>query len=334
MMLPPTLGGFARPCLFAGLLALSLSGAQDVTGYQLRRGPSFAWSERSQPVPFHVANRPDNLLTVNELVAEARASIQTWTDEPTVGLTAAYAGLTNLRPFDFFDNTNTVGFTSREHFAELGVSRTTLAVTAWLVQESTGAIVESDIVVNPAYNWSADPGDTLWDIRSNLVHEFGHFMGLGHSGVGREDDRILVGSAIMWPYTFGRGATTGRTLTYDDVHGASVLYPVAGAPAGGIRGTVVDANRMRVAHAHVSVYEPTRDLLTGVWADRNGDFEVARLPPGNYLVRLNPIPDEHPALAYGFRVDDVDRDFRVTIAPRFVAVHPNRLTEVVVEVKR
>ncbi len=328
--------GFARLCLLVGpfALLLPLAGPPDATGYHLQRGRAFFWPESSRPVPFHVANVPDNLLTVAEVVAEARASISTWTDQPTVALTATYAGLTNLRPFDFFDNTNTVGFTSASHFAELGVSRTTLAVTGWLVHEETGAIVESDIVVNPAYNWSADPDENLWDMRSNLVHEFGHFIGLGHSGVGRETDEILVGSAIMWPYTFGRGATTGRNLTDDDIHGASVLYPVAGAPSGGIRGTVVDATGMRVAHAHLSVYEPTRDLLTGAWADRNGDFEVARLPPGDYLVRLNPIPDEHPALAYTFHVDDVDRDFRVTIVPRFVPVHANRMTEVNVEVKR
>ncbi len=331
-----TLRRLARPVGLAVPLgfALTPAGPPDATGYQLQEGPEFRWAEGSQPT-FHVTNRRDNLLSVEELVAETRAAVETWAREPGATFRANYGGLTNLRPFDFFDSTNTVGFTTDEHFAELGVSRVTLAVTSWLVDESTGEIVESDVLVNAAYNWADDPRDDLWDARSMLVHEFGHFMGLGHSGVGREDDDgLLAGSAIMWPYSFGRGATRGRTLTYDDRHGASVLYPAAGAPSGGVRGTVVDGTGARVAHAHVSVYEPIQELLTGAWADRNGDFEVERLPPGSYLVRANPMPDEHSGLAYGFAFHEVDRDFRAAFLPRFVAVRAGQTARANVEVRR
>ncbi len=332
----PRPGGFLRPSLFAALLAVSLplAGTPQATGYHFWRDIDFVWAEESWPIRFWVSNRADNLLTVEELVEEARAAMDVWTNDPRVAATSAYAGITNLRPFDFFDSTNTVGFTTDSHFAELGISRTTLAVTSWLVEEETGQIVESDILVNAAFNWSNDPGDNLWDVRSMLVHEFGHFLGLGHSGVGRQEDELLVGSAVMWPYTFGRGSTAGRTLTDDDIQGASVLYPTAEAENGGIRGVIVDGNGTRVGHAHVSAYEPTRDLLIGVWADRHGHFDLARLPSGSYIVRVNPMPDEHPALAYQFHVDDVDRDFAVTIAPRFVTIRSGVVTEINIEVTR
>ncbi len=303
-------------------------------GYQFLDPPHFVWPADLGAVPYWVANRGDNWMSVEEVVAETRAAFSTWEAPSEIGFAATYQGLTNLRPFDFFDFTNTLGFTTPEHFLELGVTRTTLAVTSWLVDLDTGEIAESDIVVNPAYNWTDTPETGGWDYRSLMVHEIGHFLGLGHSNVGRySEDELLPGSAVMWPFSFGPGTTVGRALTADDIAGASVLYPGPGALTGRIAGTVTRGGA-GVAHAHVVAFEPVRGHTVGAWADENGRYEIGGLVEGRYVLRANPLPESHAASRYFFDAEAVDADFRVTVVPRLVIVRRGGVTEVPIEVHR
>ncbi|MCY4626067.1 MAG: hypothetical protein OXE58_00690 [Acidobacteria bacterium] len=303
------------------------------SGYQLVRGRSFVWPSEQRPVPYWVANVPDNWMTVDQVVAETRAAFDTWAAPEQVGVSFSYQGKTNLRPFDFFDRTNTVGFSTREHMAELGLSEVTLAVTSWLADMETGAIAEADILVNPAYTWTDIPDSGFWDYRTSLIHEAGHFMGLGHSGVGRQSAvGLAAGSAVMWPYTFGRGNSLGRTLTADDITGASVLYPSASTPSGQIYGEVRHASGEAVAYAHVVAYEPLVDLTVGAWADGEGNYEIAGLPDGVYVLRANPIPANHSDGAYFFPFGRVARNFSATVHPRLVVISGAGATEARIEV--
>ncbi len=316
------------------VLAVAMSpGAPTVSGYQLVRGPDFVWAPERRPVGYWVANTDSTWLTADEVVAETRAAFDTWQESEAMGLSLSYRGKTNQRPFDFFDGTNTVGFSTREHMARLGLSEVTLAVTSWVSAIGREVIAESDILVNPAYAWTNVVGSGFWDLRSTLVHEAGHFLGLGHSGVGRvAEGGLLEGSSVMWPYTFGRGASLGRTLTADDVTGAAVLYPGPDAPTGRIHGTVHRVSGERVRYAHVVAYEPIRDHTVGAWADGEGNYEIARLPDGQYLLRVNPIPAHHTDGAYFFPYGQTDRDFSVTVVARLVAVSGGQATEINIEV--
>ena len=315
--------------------ALPLGGPPPASGYQFLRGPEFVWPSGSHPLRYWVADRPDNWMDVDEVVAETRAAFDTWEAPPQVGFSFSYQGKTGLRPFDFFDATNTIGFSTREHLAELGLSETTLGVTSWLIDGRTGAIAESDILVNPAYNWTDTPERGGWDYRSLIVHEIGHFIGLGHSNVGRySGDALLKGTAVMWPFSFGPAMTVGRTLTADDIAGASVLYPGPSANTGRIAGAVLRSNGDRVAFAHVVAFEPTQGHTVGAWANGNGDYEIGGLFEGRYVLRVNPLPDEHAASRYFFREREVDTDFRVTVLPRFVIVSRNGVAEVDIEVSQ
>ena len=56
------------------------------------------------------------------------------------------------------------------------------------------------------------------------------------------------------------------------------------------------------------------DVLLGQQRDRN-DPAVARLPPGPYVIRVEPIDDADPE---SFFSTEIDSDFRVTYAPRMV----------------
>ena len=315
-------------------LAVALSlGAPTASGYQLIRGPDFVWAPELRPVGYWVANAGNHWLTADQVVTETRAAFDTWQESEQIGLSFSYRGKTNQRPFDFFDGTNTVGFSTRERMSQLGLSEVTLAVTSWVSVIGRGVIAEADILVNPAYNWTNVVDSGFWDLRATLVHEAGHFLGLGHSGVGRIGDQGLVeGSSVMWPYTFGRGTSLGRTLTHDDLTGAAVLYPGPDAPTGRIGGIVHRASGKRVRHAHVVAFEPLRDLTVGAWADGEGNYEIAGLPDGQYLLRVNPIPSHHSDGVYFFPYGRTDRNFSVTVVRHLVLVSGGQATEINIEV--
>lgn len=315
-------------------LALSL-GIPAASGYQLIRGKGFVWAAGLRPVGYWVANVPDNGMSVDEVVAETRAAFDIWSAPDEVGLSFSYRGKTNQRPFDFFDSTNTVGFTSRERMGELGLSEATLAVTSWLTIIETGVIAESDILVNPAYNWTDAPDLGGWDYRSTMIHEAGHFLGLGHSGVGRQSEGSLIaGSSVMWPFGFGNGTALGRELAADDTTGASILYPGPAAKSGAIQGVVRRTSGETVRYPHVVAYAPLLDHTVGGWGDEEGRYEIAGLPDGNYVLRVNPIPEGHGAHAYFFPFGAVDTDFSVTVHPQLVVVSDGQATEVNLEVSQ
>ena len=314
-------------------LGIPLGVPPSASGYQLLEGTGFTWPS-DRPARYWVTDRAGGGLSVDQIVAETRAAFDTWEAPPEIGLSFSYQGRTGQLPFHFFDVTNTVGLATPEHRSALGISETTLAVTSWLTDYRTGALIESDILVNPAFHWTDTPEQGGWDYRSVIVHESGHFLGLGHSNVGREGgDGILPGTAVMWPFSFGPGTSGGRTLTDDDIAGASVLYPGPAAHGGRIRGAVVRANGEPVSFAHVVAYEPSRDHLVGAWGDADGRYEIGGLPGGRYVLRVNPLPDEHAPRHYFFEEQQVDADFRTTVLPRLVVVPAGGVTEVNIEVK-
>ena len=315
-------------------LALSL-GIPAASGYQLIRGRSFVWAAGLRPVGYWVANVSDDGMTVEDVVEETRAAFDAWSAPDEVGLAFSYRGKTNQRPFDFFDSTNTVGFIARERLGELGLSDATLAVTSWLTIIETGEIAESDILVNPAYNWTDTPERGGWDYRSMMTHEAGHFLGLGHSGVGRQSEGSLIaGSSVMWPFGFGSGTALGRDLTADDITGASLLYPGPAANTGAIRGVVRRPSGEVVRYPHVVAYAPLLDHTVGGWGDDEGRYEIAGLPDGNYVLRVNPIPESHGEHAFFFPFGAADTDFSVTVHPQLVVVADGQATEVNLEVSQ
>jgi hypothetical protein len=66
------------------------------------------------------------------------------------------------------------------------------------------------------WTWDDGPGtiSNRWDIQGIMTHEYGHAIGLGHSG---------VGGATMWP-SVGAGQTGIRSISADDITGVQCVY--------------------------------------------------------------------------------------------------------------
>src|SRR6185503_193085 len=82
------------------------------------------------------------------------------------------------------------------------------------------------------WTWADGPGTVLgrWDIQSVMCHEYGHALGMGHSGVGQ---------ATMAP-SVSLGNTGPRSIHPDDVSGIQCVYGVASVTKATIVGTSAD----------------------------------------------------------------------------------------------
>ena len=86
--------------------------------------------------------------------------------------------------------------------------------------------VESDLVWNAKDHAPSPTGEPFFiDLQSTMAHEFGHHLGLDHTGLpggASSGCGPLVPSATMWAFATD-GDTTGRNLHPEDVIGVTVF---------------------------------------------------------------------------------------------------------------
>lgn len=193
--------------------------------------PALAWSpiDGSRPVwcvpaPYSMNNRgSDDLGAMSE--AEVRRGMDAWTMVSCSGLRTAYGGQVANTPGSY-EGVSTVGWIEsgwRHDSRAIGVTG-----PSWSFFGGESCIQEADMELNGRdYRWitgSGRGGDV--NAFSIILHEGGHYYGLGHSG---DPDAAMYGA-----YSGGIDS-----ITADDEAGICALYPgtgvdctTTGCPAG------------------------------------------------------------------------------------------------------
>jgi hypothetical protein len=153
---------------------------------------------------------------------------------------------------------------------------------------SPSIVFDADIAFNPQaqFSTSTPPLSNYFDLQSVATHEFGHALGLDHSGVAH---------AVMFP-AGDTGESQQRTLSTDDVIAISFLYPSSSFASylGTISGQVTFPNIGGVYATHVvAIDASTGNVVLDGLANQDGSYKLF-VPPGSYNVLVLPLaPDDN-----------------------------------------
>jgi len=178
---------------------------------------------------------------------------------------------------------------------------------------ATGYVTEGFSIINTdSFDWDKNDGGGELDekyLEALLVHEFGHYIGLGHSQVNGNaffNRRPLVGFAVppenmvetMYPILL----PSQSTLKYDDIVTVNWLYPAAGFLSNSasfhgkvvqpdsvreVQGVNVIARNVNTINDPLAVYRDAVSQISGVGfhpdifapAFSRGEFLLSGIPP-------------------------------------------------------
>src|SRR5688500_5448498 len=305
--------------------AVVLFGSAPVHAY-LKLGASIngtvvdvTWHE---PVRYFIAERGVSGVSPADLRAAVERATATWSAVESAQVRFEFQGMTSAVP-DAVDGRTTIGFLDRPDLEQV------LGATSFMIDTTDGAIVEADIFFNSRFAWSVSASGTPGrvDLESVALHELGHLLGLSHSAIGETERtgsgnrRVTASGSVMFPIAMSSGTIAERVLHADDIAGMSDLYPSPSVVygTGSIVGRVTK-NGQGVVGAHVIAFNPESGVLIGNFSlNAQGDFVIARLPPGPYVLRVEPVDDADPESFFSIAID---ADFRVAYAPRMVIAPP------------
>jgi hypothetical protein len=276
------------------------------------------------PVQYYIENVGVPGVTASQLQTAVEASFATWHNVPTAAVSAQFAGYTNAQPTQD-DGLSVLGFLADPQEPSV------LGSTDWLIDDTTGEIVESDIFFNSSsIPWSVSAGGTSgrFDLQSIATHEIGHLFGIGHSALGETEQvsggwRVIAKGAVMFPIAYSPGNITDRTLQADDIAGMSDLYPAGGfqSSTGSVTGQVMK-NGKGVFGAHVVAFSPSAGMLVGNFTqDDSGAFTISGLAPGPVILRVEPV-DDADLDSFFDNPSTVDVNFKIVYYGRFAIVPP------------
>jgi hypothetical protein len=308
------------------VMALFLAHAQPVSAYLpfgvIVNGHQVVLKWAQTPVRYFVSLRSSVPgVGVSDFEAAVARSFARWEAVPTASIAYQYGGLTSARPGED-DGSSTLGFEDHPELDRV------LASTSFLIDQTTGALIESDIFFNSAFAWSVAPAGEAdkFDLESIALHEIGHFSGLGHSAIGETElvagggRRVIAAEAIMFPIAFPAGSTAGRVLKADDIAGISDLYPSGSFSSTGSLSGRVTKDGAPLFGAHVVAFDPaTGSMVAGFALAADGGFSIGGLSPGPHIVRVEPL-DDADIDSYFDATHTVDIAFRVLLFDRLVVV--------------
>jgi hypothetical protein len=275
-----------------------------------------------QPIRYFVTNRDVAGVSAPALQAALGRAFAAWGNVRTARVASEFVGFVDAGPSEE-DGASVIGFEERPDLERV------LGTTSFTFDETTGEILEADILINSTFAWSVASGgeSSRFDLESILVHEVGHLLGLGHSALGETDlvdagrRRVVAKRAVMFPIAYPPGNIEDRTLEADDMAGLSDIYSTAefrtdlGSVGGRVR-----RDGAGVFGAHVVAFHLATGSMTATFSlTPQGDFVLAGLRPGAYVVRAEPIDDAD--VESFFEADaGVDVDFTPAYASQLAIV--------------
>jgi len=203
-------GRLARTLVALSGVLLALSHVSGARAFDLKRTPSghiVHWSVDS--VTFGVNEPARGTISRDELDRALDIALDTWRGMP---------GVPWLRTCRRGEACNAQVWVDVPAASEWRFDRDRLAVTVATMDDSTGEMMQADVVVNSRFPSclmdEAHPDPGQYDLASTLAHEVGHVLGLAESE---------VRTATMWPRG-GRGDTSARTLDDDDERALETLH--------------------------------------------------------------------------------------------------------------
>jgi len=193
-----------------------------------------------------------------------------------------------------------------------------LAVTVYEYEEN-GAIVDSDIILNPdiTVNGQQVPFSTThalgtFDLQSVVAHEMGHTLGSDHSGL---LSASMVPSIPPNDAFVGAPKTAlGPALSTDDIAFVSSAYPSSKAAAqfGTIQGTITSGGQA-VSGAAVIAVSPSTGRSVCALSSADGTYMIPALPVDSYVVYAQPLDGPvRPDNIYSLAGRTADTSFQMT----------------------
>jgi len=239
------------------------------------------------PIPINYVVNPShgaNITGAKTVQAVISDSFAQWTSAPNTAIPIGTINGTTTSTTIAQDNTNVICFVCTPAG---GFGKDAIAITLTAIQDTTGNIVDADMVFNTTTTFITDPvaaTGTNESLQTVATHEFGHFLGLDHTAVVR---------AVMNPFA----PPLLLTLSYDDLAGISTNYPAPGFTPLSISGTVTNGAGAPVFGAHVFAESNTaaapfpniRKSPISALTNANGTYTISGVPQDTYEVTAEPL---------------------------------------------